>query len=226
MSEEPILPNEELVRPIAASFARSYRMIERDDIAQELRLWWIANPKVVTRYAEDEHGERKMTKALKRVADRFCRQEKARMAGYSVDDEYFYNTELVRELLPLVWSIEDLTQDQRPDAREGKVRSTKPPNEGNNLLAMVCDVSMGLDKIDPAEADLLWQHYGLNEDYSELAKAYEVSKDAIKMRVHRAVEHIVEVLGGDNPWNQGPGTRRVMSNAQAQSATSHMESGQ
>lgn len=219
-----IEPDEALIRPTAARYANRFRMVERDDIAQELRVWWLTHQKQIRRYVELGQ-ERRITKSLQRAAERFCRKTKAQVLGYRPEDEFFYNTGLVRELLPLVWNADLITQDQRPDDG-GKAKRSKPANEGNELLAMVGDVARVLTLLDRDEYAALWMVYGpLKAEYTELAAGLSITVAAAKMRVQRAVQSVVDVLGGESPYVEGPGSRRAMSNAAAQALTAHQESG-
>lgn len=219
-----IEPDEALIRPTAARYAHRFRMVERDDIAQELRVWWLTHQKQIRRYVE-QGQERRITKSLQRAAERYCRKVKSQVLGYRPEDEFFYNTGLIRELLPMVWNADLITQDQHPD-EGGKVRRSKPANEGNDLLAMVGDVARTLMVIDKDEYAALWMVYGpLKADYSELAKGLGITVAAAKMRVQRAVQSIVDMLGGESPYSDGPGSRKAMSNAAAQALTANQETG-
>ncbi len=215
-----IEPDEALIRPTAARYANRYRMVDREDIAQELRLWWLTKQKAIKRYTENGE-ERKLTKALQRAAERYCRQQKALAQGYRPEDEFFYSTGQVRELLPLVYNPELVVQDQRPDEGSSPKR-TKPANEGNNLLAMVADVARALEHVDSEAIAVLYLHFGAPKwSYEEIAGQYETTVAAAKMRVHRAVQAVVDVLGGTSPYDDvgGPGARRSISNAHAQAIT-------
>lgn len=65
-------PDDKLIAPIANTFARSYGL-DADDIAQELRLWWLRNMTYVERYFGDgEVGMKKLYTALKRAAHSYC----------------------------------------------------------------------------------------------------------------------------------------------------------
>lgn len=223
-----IEPDEELIRPTAARYARRYRLVERDDIAQELRLWWLTNQRAVARYTREEEPQpAKLAKALNRAAERYCRQIKAQSVGYRVEDEFFYNAGLVRELLPMVWKPELVIQDTQPD-EGGRVKSGKPANEGNNLLAMVADVSRAFDAITDDHRRILFAVYFFGETNEHIADRLVISVPAVKMRVQRAVDALVDELGGRSPYDddyEGPGSRRAISNAHAAAITSNQEIG-
>jgi hypothetical protein len=219
--------DEELIRPIAYRIGNRYRQyVEREDVAQELRLWWLTHPKAVERYTDDgKVGEKKLTKSLYRAAEKFAREQKALALGYKPEDEFFYNTELIRMLLPMVWNPELIFQEVQPDDLGGKIRRSKAANEGNNLPAMVADVAQALHRIDLDDYKLLLLHFALQYEYKELAEELDINVGAAKMRVQRAIERLVETLGGETPWTDGPGSRRAISNAHAAAITANQEDG-
>lgn len=219
--------DEELIRPIAYRIANRYRQyVEREDVAQELRIWWLTHEKAVERYqGEDKIGEKKLKKALYRAAEKFARGQKATVLGYKPEDEFFYNTELIRMLLPMVWNPDLIFQEVQPDEAGGKIRRTKAANEGNNLPAMVADVAEALSRIDLDDYRVLLLHFALEYEYKELASELDIQVGAAKMRVQRAIERIVDTLGGETPWTDGPGSRHAISNAHAAAITANQEVG-
>lgn len=216
-----------IVYTIAQSVVKRYSMIERNDVVQEIWAWFFSHPRQVKRFMEDEDdrkGERQLARAMKNAAERYCREEKARMAGYHTSDEYFYDPGTLRLLLPMVW------QDPRNLAfgsasNDGTPRRNSAPNEGNNLQALVADVKQGLDKIPARHRVVIELTYRDGLEYDEVAATLSadegtgVTKHAAEMRLQRALELLVERLGGERPFHDGPGARHVMSNAQAQALT-------
>lgn len=218
-------PDESFIRPIAYKLAQRYRMVDREDIAQELRIWWMTHPKSVDKFVYADEADRKLEawrlrQKLNRAGERYCRQQKAQTLGYLVDDEAFYDKELVRDLLPLVWKPELMLQSN-PNEGEQKVRTGKKASEGNNLPVMVADISRSLDELATDSRMMLWLHFGHDYEYKDIAAAFDLSVGAVKMRIQRAIKQIVELLGGENPWSDGPGSRRAVSNAAALAITSH-----
>lgn len=219
-----ISPDDTLILPIANGFARSYRMVDVQDVAQELREWWLTNQDRVEKWtAEDasKTDQAKLAKSLRNAAARYCRKEKAQKAGYRTSDEFFYDAEIIRTLLPYVWHPERIGTEQRQDPNAGRGR--RPASEGNNLLAMVSDIGSAVDSLDGDDELLLTLRYGQDAPFDELSSLMQVDAHALEMRVHRAVERMVTFLGGRSPWSDGPGTRRAMSNAQALAVTRNQE---
>lgn len=203
---------------IARSVARSYSMVEIADIVQELALWWYDHPRAVKRYLEDENqkaGEKKLARAFKNAARRYAEKEKARAAGYNVNDVFWYNTGALRELLPLIWADKSALTFGVKGPDDGQPRRKAALNEGNNLLAMLADVERGLEKLPPNHESVIWMVFHGGLDYDELAQELKTTRHAAEQRVQRALEVLVDKLGGEQPYFDGPGSRRAVSNASA-----------
>lgn len=223
-------PDETLIRPIAAKLANRYRgIVDREDVAQELRIWWLTHEKAVNKYAHAEEDKRgveswNLRRKLYRAGDRYCRTVKGQALGYLPEDEAFYDRELIRDLLPMVWNPELILQSN-PNEGQQKVRGSRSPAEGNNLPVMVADVSRAVDELSEADRYILFLHYGQGAEVREIADLENLTLASVKMRTQRALKRLVDFLGGESPWSDGPGSRRVMSNAQAQAITAHQEGG-
>lgn len=216
---QPIEPDEALIRPLAAKYAGRFRMVDRDDIAQEMRVWWLRNQRRIKKLIDDERQD-KIYDDLRQVSRRYCERQKAQTAGYEVGDLHWYDAGVVRELLPMVWDTSLLTQDQAPDDG-ARPRNRKPANEGGNLMAMVSDCSRAVAQVDLDEYAMLWLQFGpMKYSNQDLAVYLDTSLAAAKMRVQRALNRLVDLLGGDSPFHtSGPGRRRAESNAAAQART-------
>lgn len=211
---------------ISRATARRFSTVDWEDVAQELRLWWLRHPARVTKYLDEDAadaasrtGSKKLMRALSLEASGFCQIEKARHLGYRVEDLYFYSTGALRELLPMVFDYECWLQlGQQADDGSAK-RGGSAPNEGNNLVAALADVKRGLDLISEGDRDLLLQLYrdGFSED--EMAENAGLTTEAMNKRHDRALARLRDAMGGERPpMDDGPGTRRVVSNAAARAA--------
>lgn len=214
-----------MVQQIATELKRSFPMVERDDLVQELWLWMAAHPEKVEAWSEDgKRGERFMGKALRRAGRAWAIGEKAAITGYDVDDLYFYTTGLLRELIPEALDRELWAEPGVAASETGKLSPTGRPNEGGNRVAMLCDVRSSLEAGSQADKELLWTHFGLGMDEDEHALVLGVTVEALRTRVHRAVTRLQKRLGGPKPDGPYVGTRRVLSNAQAIARTRNQES--
>lgn len=210
--------------PIAISLARKYSgYVEADDIRSDLIEWGYHNHRRVAEWlsAEDEKVLKTniwiLGKRMNKQGERFCRKMKAQVCGYHHTDEWFFNRGLVRELLPLVY--DGSWRETLRGEPEGGRKPPREPSTGGNLPAMAIDIEKVLPKLSVEQRSALEFLY-LDKMSEELAAMeLEITVHALKARVDRAVERIVELTGGDTPWD-GLGSRRVKSNAQASVETS------
>ena len=104
---------------VAYTITRNYKgYAEVDDVKQELLEWSLKRADKIQEWLSPELskqeyrlGIKRLAKTFNRMADRYCRREKARKLGYYVHDEAFYSTALVEELLPMAFSSELITKD-------------------------------------------------------------------------------------------------------------------
>ena len=66
-----------LVQTLATEYARKYSMIERDDIGQELWLWFVGHPRKYNEWLELKENDRDklIAKSLRNAALKFCERE-------------------------------------------------------------------------------------------------------------------------------------------------------
>jgi hypothetical protein len=70
----------ELVQTLAAEYARRYTMLERDDIGQELWVWFVGHPRKYKEWSalEQKDRDKLIAKSLRNAALKFCEREKAK----------------------------------------------------------------------------------------------------------------------------------------------------
>lgn len=205
---------------VARSVARRFSMVDWQDVAQELRLWFISEKRVIKYLADDSDekvGTRKLMRALSLEASAYCQLEKARALGYQVSDLEFYSTGALRDLLQMVFEYENWVSTTPQD--DGG-RAVSRPAEGNNLVAALCDVSRALGLLKESDRQLLEQLYREGFTEAELSVEEGVTEEAINKRHDRALIRLRDVLGGERPaFPDGPGTRRVLSRSAAMAQT-------
>ena len=182
---------------------RHWSNVDRDDIAQEL--WIFANKKRVkiSEWLDPEQdpsdvrrGQHALHKSLIRQGDRYCRTQKARLAGYETHDEAFYPMAVVEDLLPQAW--EDPHEVTAPITEGPKQPSS--PSEGGNYLVSLFDVRRALHALPDEERQILELRYSDNMPMGDIAEIIGVSRTTVERRVKRAVKSITVFLGGESPW--------------------------
>ena len=189
---------EGLVGAIAYEFSRKYHMIEPADIRQELWLWFLTHPNKITVWEKlDEKQTIKLiSRSLRNAAKDYCQKEKARIVGYSVDDNYYYDRQVLEILLPAVLRG-DSTAPSMVDL--GFTSTRKVASEGGNWFAMMSDIDKAIKKMPEDQFNVLYLRFGDGMDNSTLASELQISDDAARMRVNRALNSLLNQLGGTRP---------------------------
>lgn len=114
--------------------------VEREDLRQELRTYYLSNLKKFERWrTEEEGGEFRLLRALFGAAKQYCEREKAEKSGYDFDDIHWYDPALLANLMPMALNSkwDGLSGE---DADPGQPRGKTVASEGASLLSMVCDI--------------------------------------------------------------------------------------
>ena len=189
---------DQLVAHIAYEFGRKYQMVETNDIRQELWVWFLEHPnKVKTWEALDGKQSIKLiARSLRNAAKDYCQREKAQVVGYRVEDNYYYDKEMVETLLPAILRGDTIA----PALTEMGYQSTKKvASEGGNWFAMVGDINRALHKLTSEQFYVLCLRFEEGNDNATMAKELDISEDAARMRVNRALNNLLNYLGGERP---------------------------
>ena len=189
---------EGLVGAIAYEFSRKYHMIEPADIRQELWLWFLTHPNKVTAWEKlDEKQTIKLiSRSLRNSAKDYCQKEKARIVGYHVDDNYYYDRQVLEILLPAVLRG-DTTAPSMVEL--GFTSTKKVASEGGNWFAMMSDIDKAIKKMPEEQFNILYLRFGDGMDNTTLASELQIFDDAARMRVNRALNSLLNQIGGTRP---------------------------
>ncbi len=84
-------------------------------------------------------------------------------------------------------------------AELGFVSGKKVASEGGNWFAMMADIEWGLDKLTTEQKSIIFLRYGDGCDNRTFAKELAITEDAARMRVNRALNNLINFLGGSKP---------------------------
>lgn len=189
---------ENLVSYIAYEFSRKYRMLEVSDIRQELWLWFLEHPNKLKSWEkmDDKQSVKLVARSLRNCAKDYCQKEKAKIAGYNVEDNYYYDKQILEMILPAVLRG-DSTAPSMVDL--GFTATKKVASEGGNWFAMMADVEKALGKLGEEQFNIIYLRFGDGSDNATLASELSISEDAARMRVNRAINSLLNILGGNRP---------------------------
>lgn len=200
-----------MAKNVAYQLHRQYPMAERDDILQEISLFVLENELSLPdeNLPDDEYNAatQALRKKLRKAGDRFCRLEKASSSGYEVEDEAFYSTSRLRELVETFYQ-NGLTEHP-PVGRTESVRRTGDGSEAGTWLSSLIDVERGLSLLSDEYRHRLSDRYKTNAHMSDSDYGFTLglTEDQVRGRTRSALRALQRHLGGSNPWNRGPTPR-------------------
>lgn len=220
IDHEAITP---IIRANSGSVRRSYPMVESGDLDGVQWEWVYSNQDKVKAF-QDGEAMGLLSHRLKSIATRWAAAEREITLGRDPEDLHMYNIGTVRELLKDVFHHENWQPS--PQGGDGMPRGSGVVSQGGDRMAMLGDVSAALKQVPQDQWNVLVWAYKYGYSHEQVAEALEISVDAARKRVDRAVERVRMVLMGIAPSTseagdpEYTGRRRAMSNARSRAATS------
>ena len=192
----------DLVQTLASEYTRRYTMLERDDIAQELWVWFVGHPRKYKEWSalEQKDRDKLIAKSLRNAALKFCEREKSKKVGYDTSDLYYYDVSVVEAFLPSIiagtYAIPISIQDLNAKFGSGSL------SDGNNWLALRSDIHAAFNKLSDAKQHTLVLRFSIDSpDWVLLSKEMDSTPDGARMKVQRALNSLVKHLGGWKPYH-------------------------
>ena len=200
----------ELAPSVAYAIHRRYKhWVEKEDITQECIAWAVTRNAYITEQmsVEDpkqlEHNQSRIAWQMKRAVERYARKEKANKSGYQINDEVYYQTFTLGQLLPFIISsiIDGTVLEQMQEMiNDGQPRGSSSPAEGGNLLASLIDIKKCYLKLDQKDQELLRMRHYDNATLQQIAAFLECAVSTADRRVSNALRRLQDELGGETPW--------------------------
>lgn len=184
---------EEAIIPVCRKYGRWMR---RDDLMIASQDWVRRNRDAA--HSLYLHGDRKLVRKLRDVAEVAARAQKAAACGYKAGDEVFYSLAALREILPDALDPAATPSGQPGDTPGGRVNKLGY-SEWETSLA---DVRAGVKSLSKDSQGLLLLHYRFGYDPDALGQYYGVSTDAIYSRLARVTRDLQHSLGGRKPSSE------------------------
>ena len=198
VNEHVVQQYEPMVYKIANEYSRKFKTVERDDIVQEIWMWFLTHPNKVKEWSTVpfKESERLFARSLRNAAITYCIKEKAKIEGYHVDDLFWYSKDFIKELLPAVLS-EDWKRIQESFTGGG---APKAPNESGDWMAYAADVRTAYETLDDDDRKLVDLFY-VNDVHGQILMeaSGRPTIRAAEMAANRAVGKMVKFLGGERP---------------------------
>jgi RNA polymerase sigma factor (sigma-70 family) len=200
----------ELAPSVAYAVHRRYKhWVEREDVTQECIAWAVTRNAYITEQmsVEDpkqlEHNQSRIAWQMKRAVERYARKEKANKSGYQINDEVYYQTFTLGQLLPFViTSIIDGTvlEQMQEMINDGQPRGSSSPSEGGNLLASLIDIKKCYLKLDQKDQEVLRMRHYDNATLQQIASFLECAVSTADRRCSNSLRRLQDELGGETPW--------------------------
>lgn len=200
--EKAVADYEPMVHQVSAEYSKKYKMVNKEDIKQELWIWFATHQRKMGEWLDHEPKDRDklVAKSLRNAAYDFCLKEKASVEGYNPEDVFFYKKEFIKLLLPAVINS-DWARVENSLSFGGK--TPKAPAEANDWMAYSADIKNALSKLDEKERRLITEFYGHDMDGTTLHEQILPEKStprAAMMQANRALNKMVRHLGGFAPY--------------------------
>lgn len=189
-----------MVRRMASKYASLYKMVDREDIQQQLWLWFVSHPNKVREWTklDQKDADNLIAASLKNAAYDYCIKEKAHAAGYEPEDNFWYTKEFIKLLLPAA-----LSDDwKRVEVFASEIKAQKSPAESGDWMAYAADVKKAFEKLEDKEQALVLMFYAKDAEgekvHGELGGERPTAR-ATMMAANRALNKMVKHLGGFPP---------------------------
>ena len=200
----------ELIPSVARVVFRKYQSwVDKNDVKQECYIWALSRTKWIEEQLNEpdtekrKHNEQKLAWQMTRIAERYCRKEKAIRSGYQPGDEAFYQTATLATLLPFVIaSVIDGTvlEAAQEMILDGQPRGSSSPAEGGSLLATLMDIKQKFVKLPAEDRQILTLRYHERMTLAQIGAALECHPTTADRRCDHAMRALLDLLGGRSPY--------------------------
>ena len=213
MNKYDLLPESihDIISSVATVVTRRFKSyVERDDIIQECYAWALPRASYIHEQFLEENkekliqNEKRIGWQMKRAAERYARKEKATKSGYQINDEAYYETYTISQLLQFVLKAIETGQPFEQGQQmvdDGMPKRTSAPAESGNLIVMLIDIKKAYLLLGEEEKNLLRQRYLYEFTLKQMSEPYKVSISTIDRWCENALRKLQDNLGGVSPFN-------------------------
>jgi RNA polymerase sigma factor (sigma-70 family) len=201
---------DDLVPSVVTTIQRRYRAFtERSDLLQEAWAFVLSRAEQFNELLEIDNevqrkwNEKRIAWQIRRNLERYARKEKAAKSGYQINDEAYYDTVTIAQLLPFVIKsvvLDTALEQSQVMVNDGTPKKPSAPAEGGNLLAMLVDIKKSYERLDKDEQEILRLRYYDNLTLQLIAEYLECSISTADRKCTQALRKLQNNIGGDSPW--------------------------
>lgn len=200
------------IKAINEGAARAYAvgrgLVEMSDCQQEAWLWVYENLDTVRKWEDTNRRHDKLKTACYHAGLLMIRATMRANGGTERRDFATYATAVIQDLLPAVFLGATF---QTGDEVNEEIRHKTTISEGGVGVAMVADVKAAFQKLTDDQKEILFRLHADGEaTYDSVATAMDMTPSTLRRREQRALEAIVDRLGGPRvEARRRNGVRRV-----------------
>ena len=191
---------ESLVAALANEYHKRYSMIEREDIAQVLWMWFVTHQNKYKEWSalKTKDKDKLIAKSLRHAALKHCEKEKARTVGYELLDLYYYDASVIEAFLPSIiaesYEIPTKIKDLGSQVKSNEI------NDGNNWLVLRSDIASAYYRLPEAKQLVLQIRFTTeNHEWADIGKELDTTAEGARKKVQRAIASLIRNLGGWRP---------------------------
>lgn len=196
----------DIAQTVAYTITRNYKgYAEVDDVKQELLEWSLKRQDKIHEWLNEDLskqeyrvGIKRLARTFNRMADRYCRKEKAKKLGYSVYDEAFYSTAMIEQMLEIVFNDSTVTRDPNSEYVSG---GGGDPATAGSFLASIYDIKNALKHLSIEQYAMISMKYEDGLTMIQIGEAFNVSDSTVSRKINTAIKQMSKFLGGDSPWS-------------------------
>ena len=140
------------------------------------------------------HNEQRIAWQMRRVAERYARKEKASKSGYQTNDEAYYESATLGQLLPFVIAsiIDGTVLEQAQEMiNDGQPKGSSSPAEGGKK---------GYLQLEQDDQMLLRLRHHERFTLQQIAQVLECATSTADRRCDKSLRRLQDNLGGISPW--------------------------
>lgn len=201
---------DEIIASVVAVSHRRYKLfVERKDLKQEAYAFVLSKASLFNEMLNNESeiqrgfNEKRIAWQIKRALERYCRKEKATKSGYQTNDEAFYDSVRIAQLLPYVIAsiVNNTALEQAQNMiNDGTPKRPSAPAEGGNLLAILIDIKKCYEMLGKDDQEILRLRYHDNLTLQLLSEYLECSVSTVDRRISGALRRLNNNAGGESPY--------------------------
>lgn len=164
------------------------------DTEQTLWLWVLENKNTINEILNNpERSEGTLYNLMLKAANSHLKKEDQAAYGYSEEDVFSYPLEAVKTALEAVFDYEDWQSFST--FGDGQPKSKGQANQTGDHVVMMIDVKRAVEGLPTDQYNAIVWTYKMGYTAENLAFELDITEDAAKKRVQRAVKAVHRALG-------------------------------